>query len=199
MMHGNRAALEGRFLGEPLRLPELLKPAAKLLSCSASKLLAKSQSKTAAIEHSARLFASLLQKGAQCSIHRVFGRECLCDVRLQDDDICALTPPVWCQSGPRSSALRFGCQQPAKSESHSQGWKSLMFRCSVTLTVGRSVWKSLLQKSLGGKFPGIPAPFPEFVPKFADFGQNLQKSVLRTKKFAEKFAGAGKNRQSAVG
>jgi hypothetical protein len=44
---------------------------------------------------------------------------------------------------------------------------------------------------LSSKFPGIPAPFPEQAVKFADFGQNLQKSVLENEKFAAKFAEAG--------
>jgi len=45
--------------------------------------------------------------------------------------------------------------------------------------------------SLDRIFPGIPAPFPELAGKFTDFGQNLQKWVLESEKFADKFPEAG--------
>jgi len=38
-----------------------------------------------------------------------------------------------------------------------------------------------LLEEVNGEFPGIPAPFPAYRPKFADFGQNLQNSELRRK------------------
>jgi hypothetical protein len=41
------------------------------------------------------------------------------------------------------------------------------------------------------KFPRIPARFPDQAGKFADFGQNLQKSVIENEEFAAKFPEAG--------
>jgi hypothetical protein len=49
----------------------------------------------------------------------------------------------------------------------------------------------MFSEAVNGKFPGIPAPFPAYGVKSADFGQNLQNSGLRPKKFAAKFAAAG--------
>jgi hypothetical protein len=51
--------------------------------------------------------------------------------------------------------------------------------------------KSCSYKRLACKFPEIPAPFPAFGVKPADFGQDLQNSGLRLKKFAAKFPAAG--------
>src|SRR5215472_12034853 len=49
----------------------------------------------------------------------------------------------------------------------------------------------MLLEVVKGKFPGIPASFPAYRPKSADFGQNLQNSGLRAKKFAAKLPAAG--------
>jgi hypothetical protein len=49
----------------------------------------------------------------------------------------------------------------------------------------------LLKEEKATKFPIIPAAFPGCAAKSADFGQNLQESALRMRKFAAKFAAAG--------
>jgi len=58
--------------------------------------------------------------------------------------------------------------------------------------------KPRLQKSLAGKFPQIPAPFPGSGAQSADFGQNLQNSSLRSKKIAAKFPAAGNLRRGTL-
>jgi hypothetical protein len=49
----------------------------------------------------------------------------------------------------------------------------------------------MFPEAVTGKFPRFPAPFPGYALKSADFGQNLQNSGLRLKKFAAKFPAAG--------
>ena len=68
---------------------------------------------------------------------------------------------------------------------------SLLFPCWSSRRAAKVSRKPFSQKGLGRKFPGIPAPFPAYGPKSADFGQNLQNSVLQLKKFAAKFPAAG--------
>jgi hypothetical protein len=46
-------------------------------------------------------------------------------------------------------------------------------------------------QTIGAKFPGIPAPFPEERGIFAQFGQDLRLSGLADDKFTAKFPQAG--------
>jgi hypothetical protein len=76
-------------------------------------------------------------------------------------------------------------------ELHCQEANTLLIPCNLLLKERKTGSKFQTDKDLNGKFALFTVPFPANRAKSSDYGQNLSKSQLETKKYAAKFAAAG--------